>query len=151
MNLLTILAFAILFLQGEQPGSWLLVGEQDIVWTLAVVVLQPLLLGVAASFAARRAQRLLVEQPGAPEVAQRYHHRATLVLRTAAFGGCAAMGFLTRCCLPARTNHAGAECPNPASKRKFAILSRLQPATPRADRRGPHDADPFRCEHDPWL
>ena len=96
MNLLTILAFAILFLQGEQPGSWLLVGEQDIVWTLAVVVLQPPLLGVTASLAARRAQRLLVEQPGAPEVAQRFHYRATLVLRTAAFGGFAAMVFLTR-------------------------------------------------------
>ena len=95
MHLFTILAFAILFWQGEQPGRWLLVGDKDAVWTLVIVLLQPPLRGVGAVLAARRVRLLLAERPDAPQAAQRFHHRATLLLRTAAILGFAAMVFLT--------------------------------------------------------
>lgn len=99
MHLVTILAFVILFWQAEDPGRLLPVGEKDVLWTLLVVLIQPPLLGVAAWLSARRARRLLTDQPHAPQVAQHVHHRATFWLRVATVVGFATMVFLT--CWPA--------------------------------------------------
>ncbi|UCC30914.1 MAG: M48 family metalloprotease [Phycisphaerales bacterium] len=96
MHLVTILAFVIIFWRAEQPEQWLLVGEDDVLWTLLIVLAQPPLLGVAAWLSARRAHRLHVEQPDAPQVAQQFHHRTTVWLRTAILVGFAVMVLLTR-------------------------------------------------------
>jgi len=96
MHLYTILAFALLFFQAEEPGRWRLVGDDDVLWSLAVVLLQPALLLAAAALASRRASGLLVAHPDAPQIAQQFHHRATLVLRLALLAGFAATVLLTR-------------------------------------------------------
>ncbi len=90
------MAFAILFWRSEQTPGWVLVGERDVFVSLLVVLAQPLLLALAARLAARRAVRLLTEQPDNPQVAQHYHHRATVVLRGATILGFAAAVLLTR-------------------------------------------------------
>ncbi len=96
MYLVTILAFVIIFWQAEQPEHRLLLGEEDALWTLLIVLVQPPLLGVAAWLSARRALRLLTEQPDAPQVAQQSHHRTNVWLRTAIIVGFAVMVLLTR-------------------------------------------------------
>lgn len=96
MHLVTILAFAVVFWRAEQPGRWALFGEDDVVWTLLAVVLQPVLLGVAARLLAYRAERLLKAYGDAPRVGQHFHHRATFWLRLATLVGFAATVVLTR-------------------------------------------------------
>ena len=58
MHLFAILAFAVLFWRAEAPGEWRLVPGNDISRTLLAVLSQPLLLGLAAAWAAGRACRL---------------------------------------------------------------------------------------------
>jgi STE24 endopeptidase len=95
MHLLTILAFAVVFWQAEEPGRWVVLAESNVWGTLAIVLAQPLLVGYAASWAARRATRLLARHRTDPEIAQHYHHRASLTLRTATFAFFAATVLLT--------------------------------------------------------
>ena len=38
MYLVTILAFVIIFWRAEQPEHWLLLGEEDTLWTLLIVL-----------------------------------------------------------------------------------------------------------------
>lgn len=96
MYLYTVLAFALVFWQAEDPGIWVLVGENDLVWTLLIVLVQPPLLAIAAYVSARRSARLLIAQPDAPQIAQQFHHRTTLALRLCSLLGFAAMVLLTR-------------------------------------------------------
>ncbi len=96
MHLVTILAFAVVFWRAEEPGRWALFGEDDIVWTLLVVLLQPVLLGVAAWLLAGRARRLLSAYRDAPQIGQHFHHRATFWLRMASLVSFAATVVLTR-------------------------------------------------------
>lgn len=96
MHLITILAYVILFWHAEAPGELRLVREDDVLWTLLVVLLQPPILAAAAWLSSRHAHRLLVRQPGAPQAAQHFHHRATVWLRAATIAGFAAAVFLTR-------------------------------------------------------
>ena len=96
MHLTTILAFAFLFWQAEEPGQWVLVAPDDVLWTLLVTLVQPVLAGVAAVLATRRASRLAGRYPDAPELAHQFHHRAMTVLRLAVCAGFAATVFLTR-------------------------------------------------------
>ena len=90
MHLLTILAFAVLFWYAEQPGDWLLLGADDVKWTLLAVLAQPVLFGVAAGLAARRATALHEQAPDNSDAVQRTHHRLTIFLRIAVFVGFAA-------------------------------------------------------------
>ncbi|MGB2985980.1 MAG: M48 family metallopeptidase [Phycisphaerae bacterium] len=95
MHLHTILAFALLFWRTEEPGRWRVVGENDVFWTLAIVLSQPLLLGTVAALSARRTRRLIIEQPDAPQAAQQLHHRAMFFLRIAVLAGFAVAVLLT--------------------------------------------------------
>ena len=81
MYLLTVLAFALLFLRAEQPVEWLLVGPDDRLETLCIVWLQPLLVGLGAFLSVRRTRRLLDVCPDQPHRAQQWHHRTLLLLR----------------------------------------------------------------------
>jgi len=81
VHLHTILAFAFLFLQTEQPASWRVVGPDDVFVTLILVMGQPLFWGSASALAARRVGRLIAAYPETPQVAQRFHHHAIMVLR----------------------------------------------------------------------
>ena len=96
MHLLAILAFAVLFWRAETPGAWRLVPADDIMRTVVVVAGLPLLLALAGVWAASRACALHDRHPDAPHVAQRFHHRTVLILRTALFVGFAAAVLLTR-------------------------------------------------------
>lgn len=96
MHIITILAFACLFWQAEEPGRWVLVAEQDIAATLTSVLLLPAVTGGAALLAVRRAGRLLERHPEAPHGAQLFHHRAAAVLRFAALVWFAGVVFFTR-------------------------------------------------------
>ena len=96
MHLYTILAFALLFLQAEEPGYWRLVGDDDVFWSLLSALLQPLVLWAAAAVAARRALDRLLTHPDTPQVAQQFHHRATFALRVALLLGFGATVLLTR-------------------------------------------------------
>lgn len=96
MHLLTLLAFATLFWQAEQPGQWLLVPIDDIWWTLLGAFGQPVILGGAAVLGMRKAKRLLVKYPDNPELSQAYQHRVLSVLRVATGVGFAALVFFTR-------------------------------------------------------
>ncbi len=96
MHLLTILAFAFLFWQAEQPGEWLLVAEDDLWWTLLVVGVQPAILGISAILAAGKARRLLLKHSETPELAQHFQHRTMALLRGVTGAGFAAAVFLTR-------------------------------------------------------
>ncbi|UCE58655.1 MAG: M48 family metalloprotease [Phycisphaerales bacterium] len=96
MHLLTILAFACLFWQAEQSGEWVLVAADDVWWTLIVVIAQPILLGLAGAVVTRKALGLFLTHADNPEIAQHFHHRSALFLRTAAVAGFAISVFLTR-------------------------------------------------------
>lgn len=96
MHVLTILAFAVLFWEAEDPGRWLAVGPDDWAVTLCVSLGTPLVVAIAAIGAARRAQRLLLRYPEAAHIGQLFHHRTTLLLRIAALGGFTAATFLTQ-------------------------------------------------------
>lgn len=96
MHLVTILAFAVVFWRAEEPGRWALFGQDDVLWTLLVVLLQPVLLGVAARLLAGRAARLLTAYRDAPHIGQHFHHRATFWLRIATLVTFAATVILTR-------------------------------------------------------
>lgn len=95
MHLYTILAFAILFWQAEDPGGWVLLGEDRVVWTLLAVFVQPPLFGAFGALAARKTRRLLSAQPDAPQIAQLFYHRTTLLLRAGLLAGFAGVVFLT--------------------------------------------------------
>jgi STE24 endopeptidase len=96
MHLFAILAFAVLFWRAEAPGEWRLVPGDDVSRTLLAVLSQPLLLGLAAAWAASRARRLHHKHPDAPYIAQQFHHRAVFVLRTVLVVAFAATVLLTR-------------------------------------------------------
>lgn len=96
MHLTTILAFAFLLWQAEEPGQWVLVAPDDVLWTLVVALVQPVLIGLAAVLATRHASRLVNRYSDAPELAHQFHHRALTVLRSAICAGFAATVFLTR-------------------------------------------------------
>ena len=96
MHMLTIIAFAVLFWQAEQPGDWVIGGAEDVGWTLTTVLGQPLVLALAAWLVAQRALWRLKEHPHDPERAQLSHHRATSFLRGATLVGFAATVLLTR-------------------------------------------------------
>ena len=89
MHLITILAFALLFWHAEQPARRLIVGEHDVFLTLLIVFVQPPLLWLASTLAARRSIRLLDENDRTRQRAQFAHHRVALVLRIAALCGLA--------------------------------------------------------------
>ena len=95
MHLLTILAFAVVFWEAEEPSRWVLVPQGDRVLTLAAVVLQPMLMAVAAWLVGRRARKVLNQGGGDPEAAQHAYHRGSLALRTAALLAFTATVFLT--------------------------------------------------------
>ena len=95
MHLMTILAFACLFWRAEEPIGWRVVPNDDWLYTLLIVLSQPILLGIASWRLGRRARRLLARQPDAPQLAQLAYHRATLVLRFAALAGFVLGVFLT--------------------------------------------------------
>ncbi|MCH7838695.1 MAG: M48 family metalloprotease [Planctomycetes bacterium] len=87
MHLLTILAFAFLLWRGEMPASRPIIGNLSPAGTLVIVLFQPILLGLAAFAASRRARRLLTSGAVSCHRAQRFHHRVTLLLRVALIGG----------------------------------------------------------------
>ncbi len=95
MHVLTILAFAVLFWEAEDPGRWVVVGAGDWAVTLGVSLGTPLLVAVAAIGAARRGRYLLRRHPEAAHVGQLFHHRTTFLLRVAVLGGFTAAVFLT--------------------------------------------------------
>ena len=96
MHLLTILAFAFVFWRAETSGQLILVPDQDVFWTLVVVLVQPALIGLTAAWVARRTAWLSSQCLDSAEPAQRFHHRATFALRLAIGAGFAAAVFLTR-------------------------------------------------------
>ncbi len=95
MHLLTILAFAFLLWQSELPDPWPIIGDVSAAWGLVIVLCQPILLGLAALWAAKRARRMLIERAGSAQAAHRFHHRVTLVLRLALICGFALSVFGT--------------------------------------------------------
>ncbi|MFQ5591388.1 MAG: M48 family metallopeptidase [Phycisphaerae bacterium] len=95
MQLLTLLAFAMLFWRGEQPGEWVLVPAGDVFWTMTAVLAPPVILGFSACAAMRIARRMLIERPQTPEAAQRFHHRAVLLLRVGTAVSFGVLVFLT--------------------------------------------------------
>ncbi len=95
MHLITISAFLAVFWRSEQASPWLLVGPEDILWTVVIVVSQPMIFGVLAVWAGRRAQRLLTQASDSPQIGQAFHHRATLTLRCLALTGHGVTVFLT--------------------------------------------------------
>lgn len=95
MHLLTILAFACLFWRAEEPLGWSIVPAGDRLYTLLIVLGQPVVLGVASWRLGARARRLLARQSDAPQLAQLAYHRATLALRWASLAGFATGVFFT--------------------------------------------------------
>lgn len=96
MHLHTILAFALLFWLAGEPHPWCLFPENDILWTLLVVLLQPLLLAAGAGLTAHRTARLLAKQPEALLAGQQFYHRAMSLLRLTTLLGFAAAALFTR-------------------------------------------------------
>jgi STE24 endopeptidase len=96
MYLYTILAFAFLFWRADQVWSWEVVADDDVLWTLLIALLQPPLFGLLAVLGARRTRTLLRRNPDTPQVAQLFHHRATMGLRLAVALGFGATIYLTR-------------------------------------------------------
>jgi len=95
MHFLTILAFAFVFWQAEQPGRWMLIGTEDVTLILVAVLGQPPALALLATAAARRAKKLLENGTRDAQCAYRFHHRAGVILRALALAGFAATVFLT--------------------------------------------------------
>ncbi|MCH7592508.1 MAG: M48 family metalloprotease [Planctomycetes bacterium] len=87
MHLLTILAFALIFWEAEQPelGQWL--GNEGTLGTVLLTALPPIVLGITAFLIARRALRLIDSGTGSSNRAHQLHHRGGAVLRLAALAG----------------------------------------------------------------
>lgn len=96
MHLLTIVAFAFLFWRAEQPGRWVLVPAGDVFWTIVIVLVQVVTVGVLAFLAQRRASRLFHTDPQSSDAAQQFHHRASSFLRVLLGIGFGITVFLTR-------------------------------------------------------
>jgi len=96
MYLYTIIAFAFLFWQGEQPGRWIPLADHDVAWTITLVLSQPFLVALAAWIAVRRLRGLIAAHPSAAERGQRFYHRATSFVQCAILGGFAATIFASR-------------------------------------------------------
>lgn len=86
MHLWTIFAFASLLWRAENPPGYWLLPRDSVGWTLVMALGLPLIIGLAGSWAARRATHKLVVDR-APHQANHDHHRATWILRTALIVG----------------------------------------------------------------
>src|SRR5438552_1739773 len=95
MYLFTIFAFACLFWRLEGPALWMLVGEHDVFWTLAIVIGHLAVVALTAIFASRRATRLLASSPSDQSRGHYFHHRATFILRILLLAGFAGTILLT--------------------------------------------------------
>ncbi|MCH9001928.1 MAG: M48 family metalloprotease [Planctomycetes bacterium] len=96
MHLLTIVAFAFLFWRAEQPGRWVLVPVDDVLWTIVIVLGQFASVSILAFLAQRRASRLFQSDPESSNAAQQFHHRASSLLRLLLGIGFGITVFLTR-------------------------------------------------------
>ena len=95
MNLITIIAFALVFWRAEEPVPWLLVPEGNVFGTLAIALVQPPIIGLATWLTVRRTRKLVVSQSDTPQVAQRFHHRAGFLIRIGLILGFAVTVLLT--------------------------------------------------------
>jgi len=95
MHLFTILVFAILFWRADSPDQWRLLPADDVFGTLLIVTSLPLMLAFAGAWTAKRASRLHDKHPEAPQIGQRFHHRAVFLLRMGLFVGFAGAALLT--------------------------------------------------------
>ena len=77
MHLLTILAFAFLLWRGEMPAPQPIIGNLSSGGTLVIVLCQPILLGLAAFAASRRARRLLTSRAESCHRTQRFAEAMT--------------------------------------------------------------------------
>ncbi len=98
MHLLTILAFACLFWQAEDPGRWILVAKDDVWWTLSAALAPAAVATICGMIATARARHRLRKQPHAPHLAHQFHQRVLAVLRGLLLAGLAAAVFLTNWC-----------------------------------------------------
>lgn len=83
MHLVTILAFVLLLWRPEAPTSWRIASPDNVVLTLAIAVLIPAVLGLIGLWVSYRTGRLIERFPDVPHRAQRFSHRATILLRVA--------------------------------------------------------------------
>ncbi len=91
MPLSIILAFAFVFWRSELTEPWLLLSPDDLVWTTAIALFQPVLIGAAAFASSCRTIRLLARNPARIGDIQHFFGRASIVLRALAV---IAFGFL---------------------------------------------------------
>lgn len=96
MHIVTIIAFALLFLHAEQSGRWMLVANDDIFITFSAICATPLFLGGVTWAFSERARRALVAVDANVARIQRGYHRFTFWLRIVLLGCFAATVFLTR-------------------------------------------------------
>jgi STE24 endopeptidase len=81
VHLVTILAFVLLLWKPEVPPDWQLISPDNVVMTLVFAVIQPAMLGLIGLWVSLRTGRLIERFPKAPHRAQRFSHRATILLR----------------------------------------------------------------------
>ena len=81
MHLLTIIAFALLFWRSDGGGAWLLVGPQDVAYSVLIAAAIPALTYVLAWLLSGRVIRLIRRDPGLANAAQSMHHVDMFLLK----------------------------------------------------------------------
>lgn len=96
MQLHTILAYALLFWHAERPPAASAFLDNDhVLLTWLWVLFQPLVLGLAGVWVARRTRRLMNRRADDSRVAQAFNHRATSYLRLGLLAGFASTVWFT--------------------------------------------------------